>query len=103
LLALYPQMSPTSFGSATLSVIAIWAIWVLVRFYQTLTGPKEDESRFLALRRHFSTLIGFGILIYAGVLMAMKIEVDLNLFATGAVVLLFSATVVSWELLGRIA
>jgi hypothetical protein len=103
LLALYPQISPASFGSATLSVIAIWAVWVMVRFYQTLTGPKEDEPRFLALRRHFSTIAGFGILIYTAVRMALKIDVELNTFASGTIVLLFSATVVSWELLGRIA
>jgi hypothetical protein len=57
----------------------------------------------LALRRHFSTIAGFGILIYTSVRMAMRIAVDLNLFASGTIVLLFSATVVSWELLGRIA
>jgi hypothetical protein len=103
LLALYPQMSPATFGSITLCVIAVWAVWVLVRLYQTLASPVDHESRLLALRRHFSTVAGFGILIVTALRMAMKLADDLNLFAAGTIVLLFSATVVSWELLGRIA
>jgi len=103
LLALYPQMSPTTFGSITLCVIAIWAVWVLVRLYQTFASPEDQEPRMLALRRHFSTVVGFGILIVTALRMAMKLANDLNLFAAGTIVLLFSATVVSWELLGRIA
>lgn len=103
LLALYPQMGTAAFGQATLSVIAIWAVWVVIRFYQTLTAPKDDEPRFAAVRRHFSTVIGFGLLIYTATRMVLRLSADLNTFATGTVVLLFSATVVSWELLGRIA
>jgi hypothetical protein len=42
-------------------------------------------------------------LIFTASRMAMKLANDLNLFAAGTIVLLFSATLVSWELLGRIA
>ena len=103
LLALIPQMSTATFGSVTLCVIAVWAAWVLVRFYQTLTSAEDHEPRLAALRRHFSTVVGFGILIFTASRMAMKLANDLNLFAAGTIVLLFSATLVSWELLGRIA
>jgi hypothetical protein len=103
LLALYPQISPATFGSVTLCVTGLWAAWVLVRLYQTLASPADHEPRLLALRRHFSTVVGFGILIFTATRMAMKLANDLNLFASGTIVLLFSATVVSWELLGRIA
>src|ERR1700733_12677662 len=59
LLALYPQMSPHTFGAITLCVIALWAVWVLVRLYQAFSSPDDHEPRLLALRRHFSTVTGF--------------------------------------------
>jgi hypothetical protein len=103
LLALFPQISPATFGAVTLCVTAVWVAWELVRLYQTLASPRDHEPRLFALRRHFSTVVGFGIQIVTALRMAMKLANDFNLFASGTIFLLFSATLVSWELLGRIA
>src|SRR3984957_16462712 len=103
LLALFPQIRLTTFGFVTLCVTGVWAVWVLVRLYQTLARPVEHEPRLFALRRQVSSLVGFGILIVTGLRMALNLADDRNLFARGTIVLLFSATIVSWELLGRIA
>ncbi|HEY5009278.1 MAG TPA: hypothetical protein VII42_14845 [Caulobacteraceae bacterium] len=103
LLALFPGMSAPTFGAVTLCVTGVWAAWVLVRLFQTLSGPQDHEPRLFALRRHFSTVVGFAILIVTAVRMALHLADDRNLFASGTIVLLFSATIVSWELLGRIA
>jgi hypothetical protein len=84
-------------------VTGVSAVWVLVRLYQTLARPVEHEPRLFDLRRQVSSLVGFGILIVTGLRMALNLADDRNLFASGTIVLLFSATIVSWELLGRIA
>ena len=103
LLALFPQMERRTFGLVILSVTALWAIWVLVRLYQTLTRPTAGEPRLFALRRHLSSLIGFTILIVAALRMGVRAEDERNWLASGTMVLLFSATIVSWEVLVRIA
>jgi hypothetical protein len=103
LLALFPRMGTSTFGFVTLSLTAGWGVWVLVRFYLALARPTDHESRLFALRRHLSSVIGFGILIVTAFRMAMGYGDDHNLFASGALILLFSATLVSWELLIRIA
>jgi hypothetical protein len=101
LLALYPQVTMPSFGLSVLCVTAVSSVWVLIRLYLTMARP--HEARLMALRRHFGSLVGFGAMIFAAAKMALNQGVDLNLFATGVLVLLGSATVVSWELLVRMA
>jgi len=103
LLALFPDMNTSTFGLVTICVTTVWAMWMLVRFYLALVRPSDHESRWYALRRHLSSLIGFGMLIIAALRMAMKWGEDRNLFAIATIVLLFSATLVSWDLLIRIA
>ncbi|MGA7815266.1 hypothetical protein [Caballeronia sp.] len=56
-----------------------------------------------ALRRHLLSLTGFGILVATALRMAMNIADDRNLLAAATIILLFSATQTSWELLNRIA
>jgi len=103
LVALFPDIRIPTFGRVALAVTAIWVVLVLVRLYQALRLPTEHESRFVALRRLFSSLVGFGILTVAAVRMAMNYDDDRDWFASGAIVLLFSATEVSWGMLNRIA
>jgi hypothetical protein len=102
LLALYPQMSLALFSWVALSVTAVWGFWVLARFYLTLAKP-SGEARLPAVRRHLASLIGFTMLIVSAFRMAVKYDDDRNWFASATLVLLISATVVSWELLARIA
>ena len=102
LLALFPSMTLQELGFVTLCVTALPAIWVLVRVYLALTGTYRGDSRLNALRRHTSSLIGFGMLIYAAVRLALNFGDSRNLFAIATIILLFSATAVSWGLLIRI-
>jgi hypothetical protein len=55
------------------------------------------------VRRHVSSLIGFAILLASAFCMALNRGTAYNLLAASTLVLLFSATTVSWELLRRIA
>jgi hypothetical protein len=103
LLALFPDMSLTSFGRITLLVTGAWTVWVLVRLYQAATEPSVHETRPVAIRRHVSTLIGFGLLIYSAGRMALDGGDTRDTLAAANIVLLFSATEKSWGLLCRIA
>lgn len=103
LLALFPDMSLTSFGRITLLVTAAWTVWVMVRLYQAAAEPSVHETRAAAIRRHVSTLIGFGLLIYAAGRMALDGAETRDTLAAANIVLLFSATEKAWGLLNRIA
>jgi hypothetical protein len=103
LLALYPDMTPTTFGRVTLSVVAIWTVLVVVRLYQAAAEPSVHETRAAAMRRHISTLIGFGMLIYAAARLAIDGTDTYDTLAAANIVLLFSATEKAWGLLNRIA
>lgn len=103
LLAIFPTMDVQEFGQAALAVTAIWGGWVLVRLYLASTRPHDLGSRWQAVRRQLTSFVGFGMLIYAAVRMAFGIGQDHNLLAAATIVLLFSATAVSWELLLKIA
>src|SRR5580692_9802937 len=71
LLALFPDMTLLNFGRTALAVTATWTVWVLVRLYQAAAEPSVHESRFTAMRRHLSTILGFGLVIYAAARMAI--------------------------------
>jgi hypothetical protein len=103
LLALFPDMSLLSFGRATLLVTASWTVWVVVRLYQAAAAPSAHETRWAALRRHLSTMIGFAMLIYSAARMALDGTNTRDSLAVATIVLLFSATERAWGLLNRIA
>jgi hypothetical protein len=103
LLALFPDLSLTSFGRITLMVTASWTAWVLVRLYQAAAEPSVHETRVTAIRRHISTLVGFGLLIYSAGRMAWDGREMRDTVAAANLVLLFSATEKAWGLLNRIA
>jgi len=103
LLALFPDMTLLIFGRVTLVVTATWTVWVLVRLYQAAAEPSVHESRSMALRRHLSTIIGFGMLVYSVARMAWDGADTRDTLAAANIVLLFSATEKAWGLLNRIA
>lgn len=102
-LALFPGISTPTFGIVALVTTASWSTWVVIRFCQTLALHVKHRSWVYAVRRHASSLIGFGILLVSAFCMALDMGDTHNLFAASILVLLFSATTVSWELLRRIA
>jgi hypothetical protein len=103
LLALFPDVPPKVFGYLTLFAGVSRAVYVGVRFVQMLRHRAPRRSLIFALRRHASSVIGFGLLIVAAAYMAVGRGEEHNMLAAATVVLLFSATTVSWELLRRIA
>jgi len=103
LLALFPSLSQLEFGVVTLLVTAASGLWVLVRFYQTLTQPRAASSRMQLLRRQIVSLLGFAMLIFAAACMAANRGNDRNLLAASTIVLLLAATRASWALLLGIA
>ncbi len=103
LLALFPDMQLITFGQVVLLVTATWTILVVVRLYKAAAEHSVYETRLVATRRHVSTLIGFGMLIYAAARMAIDGTDKRALLAAANIVLLFSATEKAWGLLNRIA
>lgn len=102
-LALFPGISATTFGMVALAATAGWAAWVVIRFWQAIMLQVEHRSKLSSLRRHWSSLIGFGLLLTASLRMALGWGDSYNLLAASTLVLMFSATLVSWELLREIA
>ena len=103
LLALFPSMTLAQLGFVTLCATGVSAVWVLVRGYLALTRPNREGMRLRSLRRQASSLLGFAMLVFAAAQMALNTGDDRNLYAVATIILLFSATAVSWELLIRIS
>jgi len=101
--ALFPGITATTFGAVTLAGTASWSAWVVIRFCQTLILHIQQRSWRSSLRRHASSVFGFGIMLVSAGRMALNWGDAYNWLAAAALVLLFSATAVSWELLQRIA
>jgi hypothetical protein len=103
MLALFPDLSTATFGGVTLAATATWSVWVVIRFYQTIALRFEQQSWVTTMRRHLSSLIGFLILMISALCMVFHYGQVYHWFAASTLILLFSATTVSWELLMRIA
>ena len=102
LMTLIPDMHAIPLGIITIWVTALWTVLVLGRLWQSVRAHGRGELGPQSLRRHLTSLIGFLLLIYAAVRMAMGHDDNRNLFSSALVVLLSSATIVSWELLLRV-
>lgn len=103
LLALFPHIGARTFGGVTLAATASWSIWVFIRTAQAAAQRQPWRSRAAALRRHLSSLFGFTVMLVVALRLLMQWGADFSWLAAGMLVLLFSATSVSWELLSRIA
>jgi hypothetical protein len=103
LLSLFPEISIATFGRVSLMVTAVWIAWVFVRLWQMIASPGSLVTRWIVLRGHVSTLIGFGMLIVAALRMALGGQDERDWFAAATIVLLFSAITVSWDFLIGIA
>jgi hypothetical protein len=73
------------------------------RMYRAAKQPYGRNSPLQSLRRLFSSLVAFALLMAASARMASGSRDPRTMFAAAILVLLFSATVVAWELLLRIA
>jgi hypothetical protein len=103
LFALFPSLEQSDLGYVTLGLSALRGVWAVVRLYWAAKEPYDVESRMKSLRRQLPSLIGFALLIYAALYMALGARDTRTTFAIATVTLLFSATTLAWELLLRIA
>jgi hypothetical protein len=101
-LALFPGTETPTLSAVTLITTAGWSVWVVIRFCQMFRHRVERQLWFYSMRRHISSLIGFGILLVSALRMALNWGTAYSWFAAATLVLLFSATTVSWQLLRRI-
>lgn len=102
LVAVYPNMGPISLGYTLLWLAGIWGVWAVTRALPSIR-ERLHGSWYAAMRRYISTLVGFGMLIYAGARMSSEAAYHADYVALGAMALLLSATLVSWDLLIKIA
>jgi len=98
-----PVDASLSMGYTLLSVCVLWSAWAVVRMVQAARNSPAGESRIGPLRRYVSTLLGFGMLIYAAYLMITGGKGYADYIAPGVMLLIISATIVSWELLIKLA
>lgn len=103
LLALIPRIATQQFGFSVLWGIGVWSVWGIVRVLRALRTTHEQVSRRATLLRYAASLAGFAILSYAGVDMALGRSGYQPWIASGAILLLITATAVCWQLLIRLA
>ena len=99
LVALIPDIESATLGIASLGLTATDTVLVLVRILQVWRAPQAGRSRLQFLRRQGSSLLGFAMLFFSSIEMALGNRQHFNLFAASLIVLIASATMVSWELL----
>jgi hypothetical protein len=103
LFAIFPSLTLRELGLATLGLTALRAVWAVIRLYWAAMKPYEAGSRLQSLRRQVLSLVGFALLIYSALCMALDRGDTRTTFAVANVTLLLSATTGAWELLLRIA
>jgi hypothetical protein len=103
LAGLFPGIQTATFGLVTLFATASWSAWVVIRFGQTIIQSRESGLSTYAIRRHLASLVGFAMLLVSAFCIAIKWDDAFSWLAASTLVLLFSATTVSWELLRRLA
>ena len=103
LLVVMPGITSVSLGYTLIWVCASWCVWAAVRMGQAARQIQAGGSRIGPLRRYVTTLAGFGLLIYAAYLMVSGSHDYTGYIAPGVMLLLISATIVSWDLLIKLA
>lgn len=103
LIAFMPGISQMNFGYVVIGMTTAWAIWVVLRVLKSVSAAVEGPSRVRMFRRYLLSLAGFAILIYGGWTLSFGKSDDRSIVAAGLLLLLISATIVSWELLVAMA
>lgn len=101
LMVFYPGINSVIFGNVVFWTAGIWGSWSAVRAFQTFRNPPPNQSLLRRLRRYSPSLLGFALLIYSCVLMIVRRDGS-GFAAAGVLLLLLSATIVSWDLLIQI-
>lgn len=102
LMIVIPTIEPATLGQTLLWMSGIWGLWAISRAARSIMNSEALGWIRLA-RRYTVTLVGFATLIYAGIQLAKGAATKPDIVAVGVMILLISATVVSWELLIKLA
>jgi hypothetical protein len=103
LVVVFPGLGPISLGSSLIWMAGIWGLWAIARALPSITQPVPGQSWFRSARRYLPTVVGFALLVYESIMMINGKNDHPEYIAVGALLLLVSATIISWELLIRIA
>jgi len=103
LMDFFPHIGSVAFGQTLICAAAIWGSWTITRFFQVVRAPPAGYSLVRALRRYIPPLIGFAMLFVVGLETAFQKRDESTTCAIAILLLLLSATIVSWELLVQIA
>lgn len=98
----FPGIGNYSLGLIILIMSSVYAIWLLVRFAQTMRMKLALESRVQALRRYAGTFGGFAALALGGRQMIADRGLHM-LVPMGGFIILILAIAISWELLIKLA
>lgn len=102
LAAFFPGIDNYSLGLIILIMSSIYALWLLVRFAETMRMKLPLASRVRAMRRYVGTFAGFTALSIGG--RQMTVDHGLHMLVPlGGFVVLILAIAISWELLIKLA
>jgi hypothetical protein len=101
LIAVFPGMAPDAVGYSLLWMSGIWGAWAIIRALPAISMRSRVWRN--PVRRYLATLAGFAMLVWTGWDMIHTNTYRGEAVAIGAMLLLVSATLVSWDLLIRIA
>jgi len=102
LVVVFPRMTPEALGYSLLWTSGIWGTWAVVRALPALRLP-HGKVWYNPVRRYLATLAGFGLLVWSAWQMIETNTYNADYVALGTMFLLISATVVSWDLLIKVA
>ncbi|HEV2650000.1 MAG TPA: hypothetical protein VGU69_01980 [Rhizomicrobium sp.] len=103
LMVFFPRISVEGFAQSLLWFAGIFGGWTIIRTVQVVRHPSPGQSMIRSLRRYLPSLIGFAMLFLAGLEMLFMHNDESITCGVASMLLLGSATVVSWELLINIA
>ena len=103
ILDFFPHIDRFAYAQSVLWVSGIWGGWALARTAQAFLNPPPDQPLVLRLRRYVPSVAGYGLLLYACIV-TLQNGTDQSMYAATAILLLMlSATIVSWDLLIQMA
>jgi hypothetical protein len=103
LVALTPDISTRSFGFVTICMSAIAGAVTILRLLRLLLPSEDGVRRRKSIQRYGTSVLGFALLIFSAVRMSLGDGDHRTMFAASLLVLLGSATMLSWDVLLRIA
>ena len=101
--ALFPKVGAREISALALAVAAISGAVVAAHLLNLVRSWRNEAPHWNALRRHAISLLAFGAMAYAAVKSPDAVGDSHILFAGATILLMMSATLISWELLQAMA